>query len=238
MEWIQIHYRFCLPDNSEEVFDVELDSRSLDLRTPLPHHFPAWTKLEFQKCSNCPLKPESRPHCPLAASLVGIVQRFNRLLSYDKISLDVITKERRISAETSAQRAIGSLMGLVIATCGCPHMGYLKPMARFHIPLADREETVYRAVSMYLLAQYFLQEEGQRGEFELDGLKEIYKNVEIVNSAIIDRIRSAAETDSTSNALIVLDVYAKTVDLMIEKPLERIRKFFDSYFRSVDEHSS
>lgn len=31
-------------------------------------------------------------------------------------------------------------------------------------------------------------------------------------------------------ALIVLDVYAKTVDLMIEKPLASIRKFFDAYF--------
>jgi hypothetical protein len=165
-----------------------------------------------------------------AVSLVGIVQPFDGLLSHDKMRLDVITEERRVSADTSAQRAIGSLMGLVIATCGCPHMAFFKPMARFHVPLADSEETVYRAVSMYLLAQYFLQKEGREANFELDGLKEIYRNVQTVNSGIIERIRSAAETDSTINALIILDVYAKTVDLMIEKPLANIRKFFDSYF--------
>ena len=228
-----IQYRFCLPDSSEVVFDVELDSRTLDLRAPLPNHFPAWTELEFHKCPHCPLRPEYHSHCPLAVSLVGIVQPFDGLLSHDKIRLDVVMKDRKISADTSAQRAIGSLMGLVIATCGCPHMAYFKPMARFHMPLADSEETVYRAVSMYLLAQYYLHKEGHEAEFELDGLKEIYKNVQTVNSGIIDRIRSAAEADSTINALIILDVYAKTVDLMIEKPLASIRKLFDSFFTTA-----
>lgn len=229
-----IQYRFFLPDSSEVVFDVELDSRTLDLRAPLTDRFPAWTELEFHKCLHCPLRAEFHSHCPLAVSLVGIVQPFDGLLSHDKIRLDVVTEDRRVSAETSAQRAIGSLMGLVIATCGCPHMAFFKPMARFHIPLADREETVYRAVSMYLLAQYFLQKEGREAKFELDGLKEIYRNVQTVNAGIIDRIRSAAETDSTINALIILDVYAKTVDLMVEKPLASIRKFFDSYFATAE----
>jgi hypothetical protein len=34
----------------------------------------------------------------------------------------------------------------------------VKPMARFHLPLASEEETIYRATTMYLLAQYFLRE--------------------------------------------------------------------------------
>ena len=58
-----------------------------------------------------------------------------------------------------------------MATSGCPHMDFFKPMARFHLPLANAEETVYRATSMYLLAQYFLQREGKEADMELEGLK-------------------------------------------------------------------
>jgi hypothetical protein len=77
---------------------VELDSRTLDLRAPLPDRFPSWTQLEFHKCPHCPLKPEFHSHCPLAVSLVGIVQPFDGLLSHDKMRLDVIAEFPRTPA--------------------------------------------------------------------------------------------------------------------------------------------
>jgi hypothetical protein len=75
-------------------------------------------------------------------------------------------------------------MGLIMATSGCPSLSYLKPMARFHLPLATAEETVYIATSMYLLAQYFLQKEGHKADLNLEGLLEIYHNIELINQAI------------------------------------------------------
>lgn len=230
MACISIQYRFTLADASQEVFDIELDSRTLSPCNPLPRRLPSWTKLKFHQCSHCPLKTTTHPHCPVAARLVNIVDRFDGLLSYDKIHLEVVTKERRISSVTSAQRGIGSLIGLVIATSGCPHTAVFKPMARFHLPFAGREETVYRATSMYLLAQYFLKRDGRAGDFTLEGLQHIYHNMEIVNSAIIERLRTATETDSMVNAVAVLDIYAKTVDIMIEQSLLDVRRLFDPFF--------
>ena len=43
-------------------------------------------------------------------------------------------------------------------------------MARFHLPLASSAETIYRSVSMYFMAQYFLAKEGKEPDLELEGI--------------------------------------------------------------------
>lgn len=228
-----IRYTFRLPGNGEEVFDFHLDTQRLQLLGDPTLLLPRWTRLDFEQCANCPLKPETHPICPLAASIAPIVHRFDGILSHQDIHLVVQTPDRRISQPTTAQRGIGSLMGLVIAASGCPHTAFFKPMARFHLPLASREETVFRATATYLLAQYFLVTTGRRGEFDLSGLQKIYKEMQVVNSAIVRRLRSATETDSSVNAIVVLDIYAKTLDMIIHESLEKIRYLFEPYFQNI-----
>jgi Domain of unknown function (DUF6901) len=225
-----IQYRFTLEDKSLEVFNIELDSKSLESTLLPPKQLPSWTRLDFHKCTHCPLSSRTHRHCPLAARLVKVVSRFDGLLSYDRAHLEVITEERHVSSETSVQRGIGSLIGLVIATSGCPHTAFFKPMARFHMPFAGREETIYRATSMYLLAQYFLKKQRRKADFSLKGLQLIYRNMQIVNAAVIERLRSVTESDSMVNAVVVLDIYAKTVDMMIERSLQNVRELFTPFF--------
>lgn len=230
MEPISIQYRFTLADGTQEVFDLRLQRQPLELSGPGPEDMPAWTKLDFHQCPNCPLTIASHPHCPVAVNLVAIVQSFEKLLSYDQLHLEVITEERTISQDTSAQRAISSLMGLVIAASGCPHTAFLRPMARFHLPLASEEETICRATSMYLLAQYFLKNEGKQTEFGFAGLTKSYKAIQIVNLTITERLRVVSETDSSVNALILLDMYAKAMPYVIDESLEEVRYVFDPFF--------
>jgi len=234
MEIETICYCFTLGDGTQEIFNLRLDTEHLELRGNTPENLPEWTRLEFHQCPHCPLTPETHPHCPLAANLVNIVSRFDGLLSHDDLRLDVITKERLISQDTTAQRGISSLMGLLIATSGCPHTAFFRPMARFHLPLSTKEETAYRATSMYMLAQYFLNREGKDVDLELDGLREIYRNMQKINASIIERLRSATETDSTVNAIIVLDIHAKTMEVVLKESLEDIRHMFDPFFERVD----
>ena len=56
--------------------------------------------------------------------------------SSERIRLEVTTTDRFVAQDTSAQKGISSMMGLIIATSGCPHTAFLRPMARFHQPLA------------------------------------------------------------------------------------------------------
>lgn len=230
MENMVIQYRFTLADGSHKVYDLELDGESLELVGRVPESLPRWTNLDFHECPHCPLPVGTNPHCPLAVRLVDIVETFDRLLSYESMHVEVVTEERSVTGDTTVEQGIGSLMGLVIAASGCPHTAFFRPMARFHLPLASEPETTYRAVSMYLLAQYFLNKEGQGVDLELKGLKEIYNNIQIVNASIAKRLRGATERDSSLNAIVMLDMFAKSISYAIEESLGQIRYLFSPFF--------
>jgi hypothetical protein len=230
MQTISVRYRFAYDKGSEEVFDLTIDAHDLSLLADIPETLPAWTELGFHQCPHCPLKTPAHLRCPLAAHLADIVRSFEHLVSYDIIQLTVITQERTVTQETTAQGAISSLMGLISATSGCPHTVFLRPMARYHLPLASEDETIYRATSMYLLAQYFMKKAGHDPDIEFKGLKQLYKKIEIVNQNIAKRLKAASDTDSTVNAIIFLDLFAKAVPFGIEDSLEDIRHLFQHFF--------
>jgi len=229
METKVIRYCFRMPDNSHEDFKFELNALNLELKGNIPERLPAWTKLDFHQCPNCPLDVFTHPYCPLAANIVNVVQRFDGVFSYDKIRVDVITEKRRITQHTTAQIGISSMMGLVIATCGCPHTAFFKPMAWFHLPLASEEETIFRATSFYMLVQYYFKKEGRITDYEFEGLARIYHDMQIVNVAIAKRLRESTINDSSVNALVILDSYAQILPLAIEESLEEIRYLFSPF---------
>jgi hypothetical protein len=231
-----IQYIFRFGDGREVAFSVRLDSG--DLPPVAPQAAPEWTRLGFHRCANCTLKEEEHPHCPLARSLVCTVDRLGDVLSYDEVEVEVITPERRILHNTSAQSGISAMMGLIIATSGCPHMAFFKPMARFHLPFATTAETLYRAASMYLLGQYFRRQQDLPAELELDGLVQIYGDVEIVNRAMARRLRAAATQDSTVNALVLLDLYAKTLPVAVDEALRELRPLYTAYLVRNDNNEA
>ncbi|MCP4689387.1 MAG: hypothetical protein GY859_15140, partial [Desulfobacterales bacterium] len=90
---------------------------------------------------------------------------------------------------------------------------------------------IFRATSMYMLAQYFLKNAGRPADFELTGLREIYRGLQIINTYIARRLREATRTDSSINAVILLDIYAQTLPLAIEKSLEDMRYMFEPFLK-------
>ncbi|MGA1841116.1 MAG: DUF6901 family protein [bacterium] len=229
MENITIQYCFTLANGIKKIIDLKLDTKNLDLIISNQDPLPSWTNLDFQKCPNCILNTKTHKYCPLAVNLAAIVKEFEDLISYDQVHLDVITRERTVSQNTTAQKGISSLMGLVMATSGCPFTAFFKPMARFHLPLANENETIYRSTSMYLLAQFFLKNDGKDADFKLEGLKKIYENLQIINTAIVKRLSAGTKTDSSLNAIVLLDLFARALPLVIEDSLEKIRYLFTPF---------
>ncbi len=229
MEAISFKYRFILPSGTQKVFDIELDALSLDLIADIPNDLPEWTKLEFRQCPNCTLDASVHPHCPLIARLVDFMLRFEDVMSYDEIDVEVTMEERRITRHLPAQRGISSMMGLVIGACGCPHTVFFKPMARFHLPFSNKEETIFRAASAYLLAQYFLAKDGKEYDLELKGLDNNFQKIQVVNRAIAERMRVATASDSSLNALVLLDLFTRYAPTGIEQSMEDIRYLFAQY---------
>ena len=231
METINIRYHFKMKDGTEEIIDLRLHDKTLDLLNDIPENLPAWTKINFHQCPHCPLDIQKYTYCPVAIHLIKMIELLKSLLSYDEIHVDITTPQRHVSRETSAQKGVSSLMGLIMATSGCPHMEFFKPMARFHLPLSSVEETIYRATSMYLLAQYFLQKEGRKADMELEGLKKIYHNIKIINESMAGRLRAISDKDVALNSLVILDIFAQTLPFAIEESLEDVRYLFSSYFK-------
>lgn len=236
MKTINFRYIFLFPDDREEVFDLNLDAHTLDLLEDIPEELPTWTSLDFHQCPNCQLTIQTHPNCPVAAHLVKLIAACKNVLSFDELHVDIISPERIVFKGTTAQKGISSLMGLIMATSGCPHTSFFKPMARFHLPFASAEETIYRATSMYLLAQYFLKKQGKEADLELEGLAKIYHNIQLINKSVAERLRAITDKDSALNALILLDIFAKTLPFAIEESLEEVRYLFTPYLMQSDKN--
>jgi hypothetical protein len=232
MKKISIQYRFALPDGNEEFFDLSLDATTIELLDNIPAQLPRWTALDFHQCPHCQLLLDLNPHCPLAANLARIVPRFNSFVSFETIALQVKIGRKTISQTTTVQAGVSSMMGLVVAACGCPYTQFLKPMAFFHLPLASEEETVYRATSMYLMAQHFIARQGGEFEHDFTGLIKIYNDIHTVNVATAKRLRAASESDASVNAIIILDMFAKALPYAIKESLEEIGHLFVPYLKN------
>lgn len=227
---MRIRYRFVLPDGSHERFDLFFDTQNFRLLNPQPAELPFWTELAFHQCENCPLKPADTPRCPVAVQLVGVIERLERVVSYDQVRVDVRTTERLVSQETTAQQALSSLLGLIMAASDCPHTTFLRPMARFHLPLSSESETIFRAAAAYALAQ-MLRANGET-TISLDtafaGLKASYAQLHKVNRGVARRLGAATSKDPARNALVLLDAYTTLLPEAIDQSLAEMRPLFSA----------
>ena len=229
---IHFHYRFTLPSGDIKEFDLRLDSETLSLITPGRESHPEWTRLSYRQCPNCPLTPPQL-QCPIAANLVDVVDCFKEFISYDEADIEVATEERVYKKHTSLQKGISSLIGIYMVTSGCPIMDKLRPMVKTHLPFATAEETLYRAFSMYLLAQYYLSRTGQKPDWEFEDLTRIYAEVHVVNKSFCERLEDAHIKDGIVNAVATLDCFAEFVEAPLQRRvLDRMEALFFAYLKS------
>ncbi len=229
-ETIRFLYSLEFPDNTEKEFEVLLNSKTLELVSKKDLPKPAWTKLKYKQCEHCPLGDEHE-YCPVAVNLSALVESFKDSVSFESTNVRVKTNERTYEKTTTLQKGLSSIIGIYMVTSGCPVMDKLRPMVRFHLPFGSMEETVYRAVSMYLTAQYLLMRQGKTPDWDLKKLVEIYKAVEHVNRGISMRLSSASEEDANMNAVVILHAYAEMVSFSIEHKLAELEYIFSEYTR-------
>jgi hypothetical protein len=234
MSRVHIEYRFQLKTGETQIFRQALDSETFDLETEPVRNPPSWTALAFKQCPHCPLDEETHPQCPVALQLYRLVSRFEDTKSIDPVKLMVVTAERRVAQKLDLQHALASILDLVLPTCGCPKTAYLKPLARFHLPLASEEEHVFRITGMYLLAQYFLGRGQISNQTPFAGLAALYKDLHQLNAAVASRLQFVTESDSVKNAIALIDVYSMLVPLLLEEQLSEMRGFFDAYLQAEE----
>jgi hypothetical protein len=228
---IKIVYDFKLSSGADKKFTVQLDRETLALQRDQNETPPDWARLDFQQCSNCPLNTILAKYCPVAANLTGVAREFSDLTGTDKATITVVVRERAYFKAGSVQEGLSPLLGIIMATSGCPIMEPLKPMVRYHLPFASLDETVYRMVSMYLTAQFIRSQAGKKPEWTLEGLARIYGEVKKLNKDFGQRMRDAARSDANVHALVKLNVFAVMLPVEAEKMLKEITPSFASYLK-------
>jgi len=229
MEFVYLQYRILMPAGREFSHKLRLDPVSFELVEATPANPPAWTALSNHQCPNCPLSADQKPQCPAALGLSRVLDHFTNVDAFLPTQTEVTTPERLLVAKVPLQKALSSLAGLIMATSGCPHTTFLRPMARFHLPFATDDETLYRATSMYLLAQYFIGKQGGTADYDMNGLVNRYRDLQAVNDAMGERLQSVYGKPG-AQTLINLDLFSHNLPYDIRSELTRLRRLFDSFF--------
>jgi hypothetical protein len=222
----RIRYCFDLPDGSQKTLDFTFDAADFRLSNTAPAEPPFWTDLKFNQCANCPLNAAEHPHCPAALQMATAIELLKALVSFDTVGVTVTQAERTIFAETTAQQAMSSVLGLIMATAGCPWTDRFRPMARFHLPFASEAETVYRSIGMFLLARELAGAGHTQG---FAALETLYENLHVVNRGMSRRLGAATRTDPARNAMALLDAYTTLLPAALESSLEELKPLFDAW---------
>jgi hypothetical protein len=162
-----------------------------------------------------------------------LVTLFGRFISHEPAMVRIETNDRAYAKQASLQSAVSSLIGIYMATSGCPVMAKLRPMVRFHLPFATLEETTYRVLSMYLFAQYLIARQGGTPDWSLAQLKQIYEDIRIVNESFCKRLVAMNIEDTSVNAVVILATLASMVSFSIdEQMLGDLQQLFQPYLEA------
>lgn len=220
MESEHVAYRFEL-----EGREVRFDVATAPSHVESEGEHPDWAKLGFNQCQCCPLKEKNCDYCPAATRINEVMEAFADDASIERVKVTVETTQRSYVDECDLQTGINSLMGLMMATSGCPVLKELGAMASFHIPFCTTRETLHRTVGSYLIKQYFKQLNGEKPDWELKQLKELYDVLEGLNQDFSKRIQASITSDAVSNAVIMFFATSVVVANSLEHQLEKHQNY-------------
>lgn len=219
-----IHYQFALDSGETHAFDITIHKHPHPDQTP--PDAPEWTKLDFHRCEGCTYAQSA--YCPVALALVDPAATIGQEVSHQPAHITVTTPERTYSKHTDVQEGFGSMLGLLMATSGCPTTAFLRPAAWFHMPFATFEETLFRISGMWMLRQYFAQNTTSNLPEIMESMMHPYTDLNLVNKGIFTRLKAASITtkDAPFNAVTILSSFAMMIPFSIETALEDIEDMF------------
>jgi hypothetical protein len=223
---ISISYLFDFENSAVKRVEALLKSSTLSLVLPTSYEIPSWAKAF--RCSQCPPKTANSRCCSICVNISHLIEEFKTFDSVTPCTISVLTKERNYTLKSDVQRGLSSLLGLYMATSDCPFLGFLRPMARFHLPFASTEETIFRSTGSYLLGQYFKAKKNNQADFELGQLPATYSKVSKINHDIIRHLhKNYYAHDAYANSLVVLDNLAQMISAFLPEELDEFASYYE-----------
>ncbi len=213
----RIRYNFKYENGQERNFDIFIEPSTYNVIRTAKELPSEWTELKDFKCPHCPLDENEFKYCPVAVNLEDIINFFSDISSFEQVKITVESERRNYSKITSTQEGVSSIIGILMVISGCPILGNLKPMVRFHLPFCSIQETEVRAYSLYLLAQFMKAKNGDAPDWKMNNLKKVYEDLTILNRSIAQKIADLETKDASINAVIILNNFASSVTFSIEE---------------------
>lgn len=220
----RIDYTFRWQDGTQSCVKIALDPVTLRFLDPPRTRGSAWTRLKSNQCSHCPLREIDHPLCPVAWRIEEVLPIFTARFSYEPVDVTVETAARTYSHRTTVEVGFSSLLGILMASSGCPSMARLRPLVRYHLPFATADESIYRVIAWYLMEHYLKvhhakNEEASAATARKDGatenwdwnlkrLVEDYADIREVNQKMAARLQTSEQKDAGKNAVVRLDNFA------------------------------
>ena len=224
-------YRIEYDDGIVQTFDIRLHALTLDNNLD-SGTAPDWARRGAFGCVNpsCLLRPDET--CPFARIVHYLLTLFDNVRSTQMVEASVRTPHRTTTKRVAIQAVVGSMAGILMATCGCPVLARFKPMVRFHLPFASLEETEYRAFTMYALAQFLRDRRHLSRDDGLDGLRRFYSEVQALNRLAAAKISALQKMDATINGLVILDTFASSVTFSLDdNDLDHMEHIFSDWLK-------
>lgn len=227
---LTFRYHFTFSDGRTVSLEANLDPQTLEYIPPDGREVPAWAQFDYLPCAQCVEKSRESIFCPIAANVRDVIEAFQDVYSFENVDVVVETQDRLYTKKQfPIQQALSSFLGIIMVSSGCEDLDKLRPMVKFHLPFATFEETIYRAASMYLLAQYFRGKHGMDPDWDIQELVDIYQRISSINANLCKRLQNATEKDAGLNAVVILDTFTKMVPFSIEDALGDIEHLFSPY---------
>jgi hypothetical protein len=218
-----IAYTLSFPDGRQENILIHLQDGSGEIVSDDSYIPPSWALLSHCQCEHCPLREDEVTYCPIAKNIAVLFAGKHTGNSHDSVSLRVQVGQRGYVFDTTVQRALSSLFGLICSLSPCPHTLPLRPMGIFHLPLSSDIETLVRISSLFLLRSYLAHQENPAVPVNLSDMEVTYQNLAILNRGIAARLRSASSSDAAVNAITLLDVLVKDVRFELDSQLKLLK---------------
>jgi hypothetical protein len=212
-----LDFLFQFKNGKEKRINIRIDEETLNLIRPQHKVPPKWAEIEDFLCPHCPIDKSKYKYCPLAVNLNDVISDFTEFRSYEEVDITIQTKERTYYKNTSMQSGLGSLLGIVMVANDCPVLGKLKPMMKYHLPFATLEETDYRILSMYMLAQFVILKKGGEPDWEMENLKDLYEDIKILNQNVSKQLSKIESKDAIVNAVVILNNFAEHLTFLLGK---------------------
>ncbi len=227
-------YTFIFNDGREKKFEILLDRNTLNIISTKNIEIAEWAKRENFSCSNELCNKMFDQYCPIAVNIDNIIKFFSDINSYESVKIYAEVDERTYYKETSIQKGVSSLIGIIMPASGCPVLSKLKPLIKFHLPFASIEETEFRVISMYLFAQYLIMQKGGIPDWEMNKLRKVYEEILKINRALSEKVANLENKDASINAIVALDNFAQFITSSLEyKDLSEYEKIFSEWLDNL-----